>query len=155
MQKILGTSSFGLDTIEKKVLAEVQANVSGIAAGVLAAGTAIGEVGTGLVVTIFMTFFVDQGDRIFAWAVRLLPAGVQPSLCGAGYRAWYVLSGWIGGTALVAAIHGVVLGVVLALFGVPLALPLGLIIFIGSFLPVVGIFIGGALGVLVALLDKG
>lgn len=156
VQNIPGTSSLGLDAIEKKALAEIQANASGIAGGVLAAGTAIGELGTALVVTIFLTFFfVDQGDRIFAWAVRLFPRGVQPSICGAGYRAWYVLSGWIGGTALVAAIHGVVLGVVLALFGVPLALPLGLIIFVGSFLPVVGIFIGGALAVLVALLDQG
>lgn len=156
VQKIPGTSSLGLDTIESKLVSELKGNVSTVASSVLAAGTAVGEVVTALVVTVFATFFfVDQGDRIFSWLVRLLPSGVQPSVCGAGYRAWYVLSGWIGGTAVVAIIHGLVIGIVLAALGVPLALPLALVITVGSFLPVVGIFIGGALAVLVALLAKG
>ena len=156
VQKVPGTSSLGLDAIERRAISEIRGNAAAVASSVVAAGTAVGEVVTALVVTVFATFFfVDQGDRIFAWLVRLLPSGVQPSACGAGYRAWYVLSGWIGGTAVVAVIHGVVIGVVLAALGVPLALPLALVITVGSFLPVIGIFIGGALAVVVALLAEG
>ena len=156
VQEIPGTSSLGLDAIERRAVADLRGNAATVASSVVAAGTAVGEVVTALVVTVFATFFfVDQGDRIFAWLVRLLPSGVQPSACGAGYRAWYVLSGWIGGAAVVAVIHGVVVGIVLFALGVPLALPLALIITVGSFLPVIGIFIGGALAVVVALLAKG
>src|SRR3954447_13396923 len=89
----------------------LQAHESTVLTGALTAGTVALEVVTGLVLTLFLTLFLLlDGDRIWAWCVRLLPRRVRPAANGAGHRAWRVLSGWIGGTALIALIHAVVIG---------------------------------------------
>lgn len=111
---------------------------------------------TGLLVTLFLTFyFLQEGDRIWSWVVRLLPQAVQPSVRGAGYRSWHVLSSWVVGTAVIALFHGVVVGVSLVLLGVPLAAPLAVLIFVGSFIPIVGSLGFGSLALLVALVSQG
>ncbi len=122
--KIPGSSVFNVQAIEDQAVSSLRDHASEIASGalggVLTAGETVARGATGLVVMVFATFFfVNQGDKIFAWLVRLFPTGVHRSVAGAGYRAWYTLAGWIGGTAVVAVIHGVVIGTVLALLGVP------------------------------------
>ena len=134
----------------------VRQHTSSLASGVIVVGTIIGELVTGLVVLIFVTFyFLQEGDRIWSWLVRLCPRTVQPSVRGAGYRAWHVLSGWVVGTAIIALFHGVVIGLFLYFLGVPLAFPLAVLVFIGSFIPIVGAVLFGGLAVLVALLTQG
>ena len=155
-----GASLFNVPAIETQALTWLQAHASAVAGGtltgILTAGASAARAAAGLIVMVFATFFfVHQGDKIFAWTVRLFPTSVHRSIAGAGYRAWYTLAGWIGGTAIVAAINGTVIGAVLAILGVPLAVALGLVIAVGSFLPVAGIFIGGAIAVLVAFFAQG
>ena len=55
----------------------------------------------------------------------------------------------------VAAVHGVVMGIVLAGMGVPLWAPLAVLIFLASFIPIVGIFFAGTVATLVTLGAKG
>ncbi|MBG0740661.1 AI-2E family transporter [Paeniglutamicibacter antarcticus] len=151
-----GTNSDQLQQLQQQLVDALRKNSQTIASGVITVGTAAVELITGLIVTLFLTFFfLDEGDRIWSWLVRLFPASVQVSVRGAGYRAWHVLSGWVVGTAIIALIHGVVIGLVLFFLGVPLAVPLAVLVFIGSFIPIIGAFLFGGLAVLVALITQG
>jgi hypothetical protein len=55
----------------------------------------------------------------------------------------------------VAFVDAVGIGVGAAIIQVPLALPLGVLVFIGSFIPVVGALVTGAIAVLLALVANG
>ena len=55
----------------------------------------------------------------------------------------------------VAFVDAVGIGVGAAILGVPLALPLGVLVFLGSFIPVVGALVTGAIAVLLALVANG
>jgi predicted PurR-regulated permease PerM len=55
----------------------------------------------------------------------------------------------------VAFVDAVGIGVGAAIIGVPLALPLGVLVFLGSFIPVVGALFTGAIAVLLALVANG
>jgi predicted PurR-regulated permease PerM len=55
----------------------------------------------------------------------------------------------------VAFVDAVGIGVGAAIIGVPLALPLGVLVFLGSFIPVVGALVTGAIAVLLALVANG
>jgi hypothetical protein len=57
--------------------------------------------------------------------------------------------------AVVALVDSVLIGLGLVILGVPLAVPLAVITFIGAFIPIVGAIVAGALGVLVALVSNG
>ncbi|MDN5764725.1 MAG: AI-2E family transporter [Humibacillus sp.] len=154
--QIPGADSLQLEQLQQRAIAWLQQNTSTVASGALTIGTVAGEIVTGLIVMLFLTFyFLDEGDRIWSWMVRLLPENTQPSFRGAGYRSWHVLSGWVVGTAIIALFHGVVIGLTLVLLGVPLAVPLAVLVFIGSFIPIVGALVFGGLTVLVTLATLG
>lgn len=59
------------------------------------------------------------------------------------------------GQLLIALIHGVSITIVLLVLRVSLAAPLGVLIFLGSFIPLVGLTITGAIAVGFALLEHG
>ena len=66
-----------------------------------------------------------------------------------------MLGGFIRAQAAVGLVDAVFIGVGLALLGVPLALPLGVLIFFGAFIPIIGAVVTGALAALVALVTQG
>jgi putative heme transporter len=72
-----------------------------------------------------------------------------------GRRAWVALSGFVRGTATIALIDAVAIGIGLAIVGVPLVLPLAVLVFLGAFIPVIGAFFSGLIAVLVALASGG
>jgi predicted PurR-regulated permease PerM len=112
---------------------------------------------TGIVLTIFITFFLLK-DGGWLWEKRLI-AGLGERARGramrAGAEAWRVLGGYIRGTTIVAAIHAGVIGVALWLIGVPLVAPLMILVFLASYVPLVGILVVGALAIMVTLATKG
>jgi predicted PurR-regulated permease PerM len=149
----IGSSS---GNVVDRISSWVQSHGSTLVNGVFTAGTVAIEVVTGVVLTLFLTLFLlIDGDRIWTWSVHLLPARARPAVNGAGHRAWHVLSGWIIGTALIALIHGVVIGAALALLGTPLVVVLAFLVFIGSFIPIVGAFLFGGFACLVTLVTVG
>lgn len=156
LEKVPGASSVDLAGVEQRVLTRLQGSYVVVAQDLVTAATTATEAVTGVIVTVFVTFFfLYQGDKMFSFTVRLMPRGVQPSVCGAGYRAWRTLTGWVSGTVIIAIIHGVVIGTVLEILGVPLALPLALVIVLANLLPIVGIIIGGTLAIGVTFLSQG
>lgn len=111
---------------------------------------------TGVVLTVLlMIILLADGDRMWRWLVDRLPAGGRVRADAAGRAAWERLSGWIRGTFVVAAFHGVVIGVSLALLSVPLIMPLAVMVFFGSFIPLFGAVIFGGLAVLLTLATQG
>jgi len=155
VQRLPGGGGGSADLVDK-MQKWVESNYSNLLSVALSAGRFIVELITGLVLTLFLTlFFLTDGERQWGWVVRLLPSRARPVVNGAGKRAFSVLSGWIGGTAIIAVIHAVVIGVAMWLLGTPLVLALALLVFFGSFIPIVGAFVFGGLAVMVTLLTVG
>lgn len=114
------------------------------------------EFATGLVFMLFVTFFfVYEGERLWGWIIRRLPARPAVRVNRAGQVSWQTLYGWITGTAIIATIHGIVIAITLLLLGVPLVAPLAVLVFLGSFIPIIGALVAGGIAVLVTLGTEG
>ena len=148
--------------LEEINLDEVQETVTGFltssqfGSGAIAGVSAAGEFVTGLVLTIVVLFFfLKDGDRI--WAFFLTPfRGVRKARGErVGQTGIRVLGGYIRGTAIIAFVDAVGIGIGLAILQVPLALPLAVLVFLLAFIPIVGATLAGTLAALVALVDSG
>jgi predicted PurR-regulated permease PerM len=129
---------------------------SAVASGALTGITTLAEVLAGSVLWFFMTFFLlYDGENIWGWLVDQFPAQARGRVVGAGIQAWDRLAGFVRGTFIIAVIHAVVAGVSLTILQVPLVAPLTLLVFIGSFLPIVGSAIFGSLAVAITLVTRG
>lgn len=143
-------------TVVDRLNGWIQSHTSTVINGALSLGVVAVDVLTGVALTVFLTLFlVSDGDRMWAWTVRLLPAHIRSATNGAGHRAFAVLTAWINGTTMIALIHALVIGAALWWFGTPLAIVLTILVFVGSFIPVVGAFVFGGLAVLVTLVTVG
>ena len=139
-----------------KFIAFLKARQGTLATGALDATKTVAEVLAAGVLTLFLIIFmVYDGDRIWAWIVGFFPQRVQPRIHEAGEEVWRTISGYITGTFAVASFHGVVMGITLWIVGVPLVAPLAVLIFIGSFIPIIGVVVFGGFAVLVTLVAKG
>ncbi len=131
-------------------------NQEAITAGALSTATLAVEVVTGVVLSLFtLIFFLYDGERIWAWLVRLFPRVARGRIDTAGRLAWRTLTQYVRGTLLVALFDGTLITILLFVLGIPLALPLGVLVFFGAFVPLVGAFVTGAVAVLVALVLEG
>jgi predicted PurR-regulated permease PerM len=127
-----------------------------IAGTVLAGGKYAIEFLTGLILGLFITFFLlKDGAKIWTWLIKGLRPEARRRVNTAGDTAWRTLVAYMRGTTLVAAIHALFIGLALWLLGVPLLVPFIVLVFIAAFLPLVGILVVGALAILVALATKG
>jgi len=123
---------------------------------VLTGGKIASEFFGGLVLMLFVLFFlIKDGERIWNWLLGAMRAETARRWDRAGHAAWLAVVYYMRGTVAVAAIHAVVVGVVLSVMGVPLALPLALLVFLAAFVPLVGLLVAGALAILVTLAAKG
>ena len=161
VQKYLSTgplhlSSTALQDYVTKAEKAAKANQSGLVSGALGVASTATKLLEGLFITLFSTFFfLSSGHRIWAWLLRMLPRGAQAPLDDAGRSGWVTLTHYVRATLIVAVVDGVGVGVGAALLGVPLALPLGVLVFLGAFVPVVGALLTGVIAVLVALVAHG
>jgi putative heme transporter len=104
---------------------------------------------------VLLFFFVKDGEQLIAWLLARTPADHQETMRAVGRRAWTALAGFVRGTAAVALIDAIGIGIGLAIVGVPLVLPIAVLVFFGGFIPVIGAFVTGLLAVLVALAAGG
>jgi len=61
----------------------------------------------------------------------------------------------VRGTAIIAFVDALFIGIGLTILQVPLALPLAVIVFLGAFIPLIGATLAGVLAALVALVASG
>jgi predicted PurR-regulated permease PerM len=119
-------------------------------------GTTVGHVVAGFFLVLFSTyFFLYQGKDIWAWVVRLFPRGARRPTDGAGRAAWVSLTAFVRATVVVALVDAVGITIAALVLRVPLALPIGVLVFLSSFIPIVGATLSGAVAVLVALVAHG
>jgi predicted PurR-regulated permease PerM len=123
---------------------------------VVTGGKIASEFFGGLVLMLFVTFFlIKDGDRIWNWLLGAMRTDTAHRMDRAGHAAWLAVVYYMRGTVAVAAIHGVVIGVALWIMGVPLALPLAVLVFLAAFVPLVGLLVAGAAAIVVTLATKG
>jgi putative heme transporter len=119
------------------------------------ASAALQSLGGALLALVLLFFLLKDGDRMWAWFLRLFPDRTRRAVDEAGRTGWWTLSRYVRGTMAVAAVDAVGIGLALLLIGVPLVGPLALLTFLGGFVPIVGATVAGAAAVLVALVANG
>ena len=145
-----------IDQYIKEASAALQTNSSSILSGALNFGSTAGHFAAGLVLALFvLIFFLLEGDRIWAFIVRLLPRKARAAAYGAGRKGWTSMVSYARIQMFVAFVDAIGIGAGAAIIGVPLALPLGVLVFLGSFIPIVGALVTGAVAVLLALVANG
>jgi predicted PurR-regulated permease PerM len=124
--------------------------------GAISGATLVLEVVTGIFLGVVLLYFLlKDGRKIWRFISGQLPASHRDRWDLVATRSSAVLGGYVRGTAVVAFVDAVVIGVALAILGVPLALPLAVVVFLGAFVPLVGATVAGALAALVALVASG
>mgnify|MGYP000856688433 FL=1 len=119
-------------------------------------GTALGHVVAGFFIVLFSTyFFLADGARIWAWLVRIAPRAARPHVDSSGRVAWISLTQFVRATVIVAAVDAIGIMIGAAVLGVPFVLAIGVLVFLGAFVPMVGAFVAGTVAVLVALVAQG
>ncbi|TWF75935.1 putative PurR-regulated permease PerM [Pseudonocardia hierapolitana] len=145
-----------LDAALQTATAQLQQSVSAITASVL---TGVGSVASGVVtalLTLVLAFlFVKDGPRFLPWLQTVAGEGAGGHIAEVLWRIWNTLGDFIRVQALVAFVDGLLIGLGLVVLGVPLAIPLAVLTFLGGFVPIVGALVAGALSVLVALVSNG
>jgi predicted PurR-regulated permease PerM len=145
-----------LEAYTDELQSYISRHKSEIVGTALTGGKYVIEVLTGLVLTLFITFFLlKDGARIFAWLTHGLRPEPRRRVHRAGQSGWQALVNYVRGTVVVAAIHALFIGIALWLLGVPLLVPLIVLIFLAAFIPLVGILLVGALAILITLATKG
>jgi predicted PurR-regulated permease PerM len=121
-----------------------------------AVGTTATHVVAGLFISLFcLFFFLYQGEQIWSWLVRLFPRRAREKADSSGRRAWVSLTAFVRATVIVAAVDAIGISLGAAILGLPLVSAIGILVFVGAFIPVVGALISGVVAVLVALVAKG
>ncbi|TDX81072.1 putative PurR-regulated permease PerM [Rathayibacter sp. PhB151] len=129
---------------------------SSFGSGALAGAAAAANFVTGLVLMIVVLFFfMKDGPKIWEFLLRPFTGSSYDRAKRVGGKTVDVLGGYIRGTATVAAVDAIGIGVALAILQVPLALPLAVIVFLTAFIPIVGATAAGILAALVALVANG
>ncbi|KUH66364.1 hypothetical protein AU184_00835 [Mycolicibacterium novocastrense] len=145
-----------IDNAGNAAIEALQNNQERVTTGALSTAGTVTEIVTGAVLVLFTLIFLLQGGRnIFAFVTQIFPVHVRDRVREAGRAGFHSLIGYVRATFLVALVDAVGIGTGLAIMGVPLALPLASLVFLGAFIPLVGAVVAGALAVVVALIAKG
>lgn len=127
-----------------------------LAQGALGGAGAVIEVLTGLALAVFCAVcFLSGGGNIWNFIVNLFPHTSRGRIDGAGHVAWRSFAGYTRGIIIVAASNAVIVCVILLILRVPLAVPLALLVFFGTFIPLIGAPVAMFTAVIVALAARG
>ena len=131
-------------------------NQAKLTSGALSTAATVTEIITGALLVLFtLIFFLHGGRNIWQFVTKIFPDHVRDRVRDAGGAGFHSLIGYVRATFLVALVDAVGIGTGLAIMGVPLALPLASLVFLGAFIPLIGAVVAGFLAVVVALLAKG
>jgi predicted PurR-regulated permease PerM len=152
----LQLSTEQLSGMQAQVLTTLSANQSAITAGALTTAATIGEIVTQTLLVLFtLVFFLHGGPGIWQFLLGAAPTNVRIRVDVAGRRGVAALVSYVRATAVVAVVDAIAIGIGLGVLGVPLAVPLAALVFLGAFVPIIGAVIGGGVAVLVAIVANG
>jgi predicted PurR-regulated permease PerM len=145
-----------LNDFVDQVLVSAQEDGGSLLTGALSVGSTLGHFLAGMLLTLFATLFIlIDGRSIWNWIVGIFPRRARAAVDDAGKAGWATLQNFVRVQILVATIDAIGIGLGALLLGVPLAVPIAILVFLGSFVPIVGAVVTGALAVFVALVYNG
>ncbi len=159
--RYLSTSPFGVSEVDVRHAIEqgtrwLEQNSGTVLTGALSGASRLGDVGVGLVLTLFITlFFLIDGAGIWRWCVRLAPVRARAAVDGGGRAAWLSVGRYVRVQIVVALIDALGIGLVALILGLPFVVPIAVLVFLAAFIPFVGAIVTGGLAVLVALVYAG
>lgn len=154
----LAVSESQLDGYLKEIQGAVtdSTGTDGVVTRVTEVGTAVGHVVAGFFIVLFSTyFFLADGDRIWSWIVRLAPRAARERVDASGRVAWVSLTQFVRATVLVAMADAIGIMAVAWFLDVPFVVAIGVLVFLGAFVPMIGATVAGSVAILVALVDQG
>lgn len=111
---------------------------------------------SGVVLTILTVFFLlYRGAAVSDVPLGLMPVRYREDVLVLGSRLWHTLGTYVRAQLLVGLLDAVLIGIGLLALGVPLAVPLAMLIFVGAQVPFLGAIVTGSLAVLVGLAHGG
>lgn len=149
-------NSADLDNIAQRITNAVQDHQGQLLSGAVQTVRTVVEAIGALLLIILSTFFLlRDGAIVWRFVLGFVPRPAQTRVDRAGRAGWHTLGGYMRGQVLIALFHGISVTIVLLVLQVPLAAALGVLIFLGSFVPLIGLTATGALAVAVTLLEHG
>jgi len=149
-----GTSEDQLASVRESLTGLLQSDAvgSGAIAGV---SQTVDFVAGFFIMIVVLFFFLKDGPRLWEFLLRPFEGHRYERGIRVGDATVRTLGGYVRGTAVVAAVDAVAIGIGLAIVGVPLVIPLSVLVFLLAFIPLVGATLAGALAALVALVAVG
>ncbi|MPZ86688.1 MAG: AI-2E family transporter [Nitriliruptorales bacterium] len=146
----------GIEELIEQGRRQLQEAAGQIATGAFAFAGQAAEVLVGMVfLFVVLFFYLKDGDRIGGGILGTFPERMRPDVEAIGGRVWYTVGRYFRGQLLIALVDAVLIGIGLLILGVPLALPLAVLVLFGGLFPIVGALVSGFVAVLVALADGG
>lgn len=119
-------------------------------------GSTVTHFVAGFFIVLFATFFfLYDGARIWRWTLQLFPRASQAKVDSSARAAWSSLTSFVRATVVVALTDGAGIMLIAFILQVPLAFAIGVIVFIGAFVPIIGALVSGMVAVLIALVAHG
>jgi len=145
-----------IDSAGNAAIEALHNNQAKLTSGALSTAATVTELVTAAVLVLFtLIFFLYGGRNIWQYVLQVIPSDVRERVHEAGNAGYGSLIAYVRATFLVALTDAAGVGAGLAIMGIPLALPLASLVFLGAFIPLIGALISGLLAVVVALLAKG
>jgi predicted PurR-regulated permease PerM len=141
-----------LGNLQERLRGSAGSLASGVLSGVFAVGSGLV---TALLALVLVFFFLKDGPQFLPWLHGVVGERTGRHLDLVLTRSWATLGSFINSQALVGLADAVLIGIGLVVLGVPLALPLAVLTFLGGFVPIIGAFVVGFVAVLVALVSNG
>ncbi|MGW8564651.1 AI-2E family transporter [Isoptericola sp. NPDC055881] len=107
------------------------------------------------IMIVVLFFFLKDGPAMWEFLLRPFEGHRYERGQRVGAATIRTLGGYVRGTAIVAVVDAVGIGIGLAIVGVPLVIPLSVLVFLLAFIPLVGATLAGILAALVALVAVG
>lgn len=141
-----------LRTMVPNAVALMRSSVTAVLGGT---ASALGAIAAVVIVPVLSFYLLRDFDRMMAAAVGMLPASMRARAVGTGREVDTVLGQFVRGQLIVMAILGALYAGGYALIGVRLAIPIGVIAGLLSFIPYVGSGVALGLALLMTALELG
>lgn len=142
-----------IDSALDEGLAKLQENADTLLNSAVSTAAVLGNLVTGVLIMLFTLFFLlSSGPTIWRWVVGLMPPAARTGTHEAFRRGWKALSAYVRTQILVAAVDAVGISIGMVALGLgSYAVPIWLLVFLFSFIPLVGAIASGIIAVLLVL----
>ncbi|MDN5275525.1 MAG: family transporter [Candidatus Saccharibacteria bacterium] len=145
-----------INQYQQDALNYAQENSKVLLSGLSSVGVTAGHVLAGIFLALFsVIFLLLDGKNIWRWVVNLFPKTSRERILTAGFRGWRTLISFVKSQVIVAGVDALGIGLGALILQVPLAIPIAVMVFLGSFIPVVGAVVTGLIAVVVAFIFNG